>query len=202
MEYLKNLILELSKVQIIGEDFRLWESFEFTRAWTFSGLCPTFHETASPIHSYLLTDFIDFKLKHILIFLKYLKGIWRQNNSVLFWFGNATALTLNQITLSSYFKEDMRHIEIRIKNNFNETQIICLRLFHKYILRRMKLFTHTYFFAYALSYLLAYTRYSGPKQFDLVWKLYISLHLPTLVCLGSNGPVGPMYSPASTYYQQ
>ena len=32
MEYLKNLILELSKVQVIGEDFRLWESFEFTRA--------------------------------------------------------------------------------------------------------------------------------------------------------------------------
>ena len=63
-------------------------------------------------------------------------------------------------------------------------------------------FLHTYFFTYALSYLLAYTRYSGPKQFDLVWKLYISLHLPTLVCLGSNGPVGPIYSPASTYYQQ
>ena len=196
MEYLKNLILELSKVQIIGEDFRLWESFEFTRAWTFSGLCPTFHETASPIQSSLLQVEVCFGFLEI--FERDLKA--RQFCFVLF--GNATALTFNQITLSSYFKEDMRHIEIRIKNNFNETQIICLRLFHKYILRRMKLFTHTYFFTYALSYLLAYTRYSGPKQFDLIWKLYISLHLPTLVCLGSNGPVGPIYSPASTYYQQ
>ena len=57
MEYLKNLILELSKVQIIGEDFRLCESFEFMRAWTFSGLCPTFHETAIPIQSSLLRNF-------------------------------------------------------------------------------------------------------------------------------------------------
>ena len=119
---------------------------------------------------------------------------------VLIWKCNGSDFKSNHAFI--IFQEDMRHIEIRIKNNFNETQIICLRLFHKYILRRMKLFTHTYFFAYALSYLLAYTRYSGPKQFDLVWKLYISLHLPTLVCLGSNGPVGPMYSPASTYYQQ
>ena len=29
----------------------------------------------------------------------------------------------------------------------------------------------------------------------VVWELYISLHLPTLPCLGSNGPVGPIYLP-------
>ena len=32
-------------------------------------------------------------------------------------------------------------------------------------------------------------------NFPVVRELYTSLHLPTLVCLGSNGPVGPIYLP-------
>ena len=38
---------DFPKVQNIEVDFRLWESFEFTRAWTFCGTCPTFHEPSA-----------------------------------------------------------------------------------------------------------------------------------------------------------
>ena len=39
------------------------------------------------------------------------------------------------------------------------------------------------------------SRVTDCANLTVVWELYISLHLPTLVCLGSNGPVGPIYSP-------
>ena len=55
--------------------------------------------------------------------------------------------------------------------------------------------SHFFTFYYFGCSILSLSIVTDLANLPVVRELYTSLHLPTLVCLGSNGPVGPIYSP-------